>query len=130
VSASRTLRRPAVLVWFGLFAAPFAWTAQHVAGIELTISACHDNTAGPGWDVPVDPVVIATTALAALIAVLGGLAAVNAWRATRGVDDSDPPPDGRIHFLAIIGMTITPLFLAIILMSGLGSILLAECVQS
>ena len=31
-----------------------------------------------------------------------------------------PRPPGRIHFLAVIGMTITPLFLAIILMSGLG----------
>jgi len=124
------LRSPSVLVWVGLFAAPFAWAAQHVAGIETTISQCHDNTAGPAWDVPVDPVVIATTAVAACVAVLGGLAAVSVWRATRGIDDSDAPPPGRNHFLAIIGMTITPLFLAIILMSGLGSTFMSGCVQS
>jgi hypothetical protein len=119
-----------VIVWFGVFAAPFAWAAQHVAGIELTISQCHDNADGPAWDVPLDPVMAATTAVAAGIAVLGGLAAVNAWRATRDAEEDDPPPPGRIYFLSVIGMTITPLFLAIIVMSGLGSILLAHCVQS
>ena len=122
--------KASVSVWIGLFAAPFAWAAQHVAGIELTIGQCHDNAAGPAWDVPVDPVTIATTAVAACVAVLGGLAALSAWRATRGVDDDDPPPGGRNHFLATVGMTISPLFLAIILMSGLGSTLMSGCVQS
>jgi hypothetical protein len=122
--------RAAAAVWIGLFAAPFAWAAQHVAGIELTIGQCHDNAPGPAWDLPVDPVTIATTAIAASIAVLGGLAALSAWRATRGVDDDDAPPAGRNHFLAIVGMTISPLFLAIILMSGVGSTLMSGCVQS
>jgi hypothetical protein len=124
------LLAPSVLVWVGLFAAPFAWAAQHVAGVQLTISQCHDNANGPAWDVPVHPIVIATTAVAAGVAVLGGLAAINAWRATREAEEDDAPPPGRIHFLAVIGMTITPLFLAIILMSGLGSIFLPVCVQS
>jgi hypothetical protein len=127
VTATRT---PALLGWVGLFAAPMAWASQHVAGIELTFSACHDNTAGPAWDVPLDPVTIAITAVAACTAVLGGLAAVAAFRATRKVEDDDPPPPGRIHFLSVIGMTISPLFLAIILMSGLGSIFMSGCVQS
>ena len=122
--------RPAALMWFGLFAAPAAWAAQHVAGIALTIGECHDNTAGPAWHVDVDAWTVAVTAVAAVVAVLGGVAAVAAWRGARDADDSDPPPRGRTHFLAIIGMTISPLFLAIILMSGLGTVLLAQCVQS
>jgi hypothetical protein len=35
-----------------------------------------------------------------------------------------------MHFLSVIAMTTTPLFVAIILMSGLGSLLLTPCHQS
>ena len=42
----------------------------------------------------------------------------------------EPPPKGRLPFLAIVGMAITPLFLAIILMDGLGVVFLPECSQS
>ena len=119
-----------VLMWFGLFGAPFAWAAQHVAGVALTIGQCHDNAAGPNWDVHVDGWVLAVTVAAATVAVLAGLSAVAAWRSARDADDSDPPPAGRIHFLGIVGLTISPLFLAIILMSGLGAVFLPQCVQS
>ena len=124
------MRRVDALMWFGLFGAPFAWAVQHVAGVMLTIAACHDNTAGPDWRPDVDAVAGVVTALAAVVALLALLAAVAAWRSARDADDSDPPPAGRIHFLGIVGLTISPLFLAIILMSGLGTIFLSECVQS
>jgi heme/copper-type cytochrome/quinol oxidase subunit 2 len=124
------VRRADALMWFGLFAAPAAWAAQHVAGIALTIGQCHDNTAGPDWRVHVDTWAAIITAAAAVVALLGLLSAVAAWRSARDADDSDPPPAGRVHFLGIIGLTISPLFLAIILMSGLGTIFLSQCVQS
>jgi hypothetical protein len=124
------MRRADALMWFGLFGAPFAWAAQHVTGVMLTIAACHDNTAGPDWRPGVDAVAAVVTAAAALVAVLALLSAVAAWRRVREADDSDPPPAGRIHFLGIIGLAISPLFLAIILMSGLGTIFLSECAQS
>ena len=124
------MRRASALMWFGLFAAPFAWAAQHVTGVLLTIGQCHDNAAGPDWQVHVDTWAIVVTAAAALIASLGLLSAVLAWRSTRDADDDDPPPAGRVHFLGIVGLAISPLFLAIILMSGLGTIFLPQCVQS
>ena len=124
------MRRAGALMWFGLFAAPFAWAAQHVTGIMLSIGQCHDNAAGPDWQVHVDAWAAVVTGIAAVIAALGLLAAVAAWRSTRDAGDSDPPPAGRIHFLGVIGLTISPLFLAIILMSGLGTIFLSPCVQS
>jgi hypothetical protein len=125
-------RRPSrdVLMWFGLFGAPFAWALQHISGVLLTIGQCHDNTAGPAWDLHQDLWVTVATATCATVAALGGLSAVAAWHSTRDADDSDPPPAGRVHFLGIVGLTISPLFLAIILMSGLGSIFLPHCVQS
>ena len=124
------MRRADALMWFGLFGAPFAWAIQHVAGVMLSIATCHDNTAGPDWQPPFDAVTGIVTAVAAVIAVLALLAAVAAWHSARDADDSDPPPAGRIHFLAIVGLTISPLFLAIILMSGIGSTSMAACVQS
>ena len=117
-------------MWFGLFAAPAAWALQHVSGVELQYATCHDNTAGPGYDIHVDAWTLAVTIAAAAIAVLGGLASVGAWRATREAEEDDAPPAGRIHFLAVIGMTITPLFLALILMAGLGEVFLPSCLQS
>jgi hypothetical protein len=124
------VKRADALMWFGLFGAPAAWTAQHVTGVMLTIGACHDNTDGPDWQLHVDTWAAVTTAVAALIAILALLAAIAAWRSAGDADDSDPPPQGRIHFLGIVGLTISPLFLAIILMSGLGTIFLSQCVQS
>jgi hypothetical protein len=117
-------------MWVGLFAAPAAWALLHVSGVELQFATCHDNTVGPSSGVNVDAVTLVVTIAAAAVAVLGGLAAVGAWRATRAAEDDDAPPAGRIHFLAVIGMTTTPLFLALILMAGLGEVFLPSCVQS
>jgi hypothetical protein len=131
------VKRPRVssleaLMWFGLLGAPAAWTFQHVAGYGLTEAAC--NAAGTTWSTPVDAWTIVVTTGAAAIALLAGLAAFLAFRRTRQVEgvggSEEPPPKGRIHFLAVVGITISPLFFAIIVMSGLGSIFLANCVQS
>ena len=124
------MRRAALLMWFGLFAAPAAWALQHVSGIELQYAQCHDNTPGPAYGIHVDAWTLVITIAAAAIAVLGGLASIAAWRATRDAEDDDAPPAGRIHFLSVIGMTITPLFLALILMAGLGEVFLPSCLQS
>ena len=124
-----TLRRPSVprslLLWFGVFGAPFAWAAQHVAGYGLTEASC--GLAGKRTGVALDTWTIVVTAVGASTAVLSGLAAVAVFRATR--ETGEEPPGGRVHFLSIVGMTISPLFTLIILMSGLGSIFLANCHQ-
>jgi hypothetical protein len=117
-----------LLVWFGVFGAPAAWAAQHVAGYALTAAEC--SPAGTMWDVHVNTWTVAFTATAAAIAVLAWLSSVRAFLSTRGASHDDPPPQGRTHFLAVIGMTVAPLFLAIILMSGAGVLGLEVCEQS
>jgi hypothetical protein len=113
------------LVWFGLLGAPGAWVAQHLTGYALTEAAC--NEAGRGWDVPIDALTAALTAAAAALAVLAGLAALAAFRSTRGAGGK--PPAARVHFLGIAGIVVAPLFLAIIVMSGVGVIVLEGCRQ-
>ncbi len=126
------LRRPSadLLMWTGLLAAPAAWTGQHITGLWLEITRCHDRAAGASPGIPVDAITIVVGAAAALLAVIGLAAAVAAWRSARDADDDDAPPPGRIHFMGVIGMTISPLFLAMILMSSAGGIAIMECVQS
>jgi hypothetical protein len=118
------------LAWLGALGPPFVWAAQHVAGYATALADCPDNTAGPGWHVPVDTLTIVIGATAATLTVLCGVAALRAWRATREAEDDDAPPSGRVHFLSVIGLTITPLFLAMIVMSSAGAIAFSECVQS
>jgi hypothetical protein len=119
---------PSLLAWFGVFAAPAAWTLQHVFGLGITLAAC--DRAGDSFGIAVNAVTIVLTAAAAATAVAGGVSAVLAFLAMRGTSKDDAPPPGRIFFLSIVGMAISPLFLAIILMSGSGVLSLTLCQQS
>jgi hypothetical protein len=69
-------------------------------------------------------------AVAFAIATSAGLTALAMFRGTADVDKDDAPPPGRVHFLAIVGMTVTVLFLLIIVMTGLGVVILPDCAQS
>ncbi len=113
------------LLWFGLLGGPAAWTSQHVFGMGMTLAAC--NVAGTRWGIPVVAWTIAAMVSAAVVTVLAGLASLEVWRDTR--DAGEQPPGSRIHFLSVVGMTINPLFLFIILMSGLGASVLGDCRQ-
>jgi hypothetical protein len=124
------MRRAGLFAWFGVLGPPFAWAVQHVAGFSVGLADCPDNTPGPGWSVPVNALTVAIGGLAAIAAALAGVAAIAAFRATRDAEESDAPPAGRIHFLALIGITITPLFLAMIAMSTAGAIVATGCTQS
>jgi hypothetical protein len=116
-----------VLLLFAVLGAPTAWVTQFLAGYALTEAAC--NTVGQSWDVPLDTLVVALTAAAAAVSVLAGLAALATFRATRSAGEGGAPPGGRVHFLAIVGMTVAPLMLAIIVMSGAGVLALDGCRQ-
>ena len=114
------------LMWFGLLGAPFAWAAHHVVGISLIEAAC--NPPSPQWGVPVDGWTVATTTVAAIVAALSVAAAFMAYRATR--DAGTVIPESRVRFLAIVGIVVSPLFLSIVLMSGITVVAFPECVQS
>jgi hypothetical protein len=120
-----------LLTWFGALGAPFAWTLQFLVGFFFAEAAC--NEAGTRWGVPVDGAAIAATVTAAVVAVLAGLSALAVFRETRdargeGGSEEDPPL-GRMNFLATIGIVISPLFLFIIVMNGVGVAVLANCHQ-
>ena len=109
--------------WLGVLGAPLAWTGQHVAGFALAEADCSAVVS-----VDLDAWTTALTIAAAAVAVAAAGASVLAYRDTR--DAGDSPPASRIRFLAQIGMTIAPLFLALILMNGIGVLSLPGCRQS
>jgi hypothetical protein len=119
-----------LFAWLGVFMPPFAWAAQHVLGYATGLADCPDNTAGPGWHVPVDGLTVAIGGTATVLVLLGGAFSLVAFLATREAEEDDAPPAGRIHFLSVIGITIAPLFLAIVLMSSAGAIIANGCTQS
>jgi hypothetical protein len=112
-------------LWFGVAGAPVAWGFQF--GIGYWITQTHCNEATGGWSGVSQGWVIGLTVVAALVAVAAGLVAVGLFRATREVEHDSAPPDGRTHFLSVVGMAITPLFLFIIVMNGVGASYLSPC---
>lgn len=114
-----------MLVWFGILGAPVAWTVQLWITSGLTLAAC--SAAGRHWDIPVDPLTTALTLLATLSAVLAAASATVVLRATG--DAGGEPPAARVHFLAVIGLTVSFLFGCLIVMTGLGIVFHDLCHQ-
>jgi hypothetical protein len=124
------MTRPSLesLQWFGLLAGPLAFLCEHVVGVGATFADC--SPAGSGWAVPMHSIQIGVTAAAAVVIVLAEVAAVLAFRATQGVDKEGEPPLGRIRFLSTAALAIGPLFLALVLLGGVGAAVHANCHQS
>jgi len=119
------LRRPEFLQWFGLFGAGLVWVAQLVIGFGVTVAAC--GPAGSGWNLDVDIWQIVLMAIGVPLALLSEAAALAIFLETRGLHHSDPPPWGRRHFFAAAAILGNVLFIAIILLSGIGAIASTPC---
>jgi hypothetical protein len=129
VIAAQPPRPSPVLQWVGLLGAPVAWGTQHILGIGLSLAQC--NPSGEKWGLPLEALTLAVMGVAAALAAGSVLASFLVLRTMNRRDgDSEELPDARIRFLAVLGLTIGPLLLCIILMSGLGSALHGSCGQS
>jgi hypothetical protein len=111
-------QRAARLMWVGVWAGPVAWALQHAAGVMFGLAQCNPN--GQRWEIPLRTWDVLIAILAGLVAVAGIVAAILAFRGTSDRSEA-PPPASRIHFMAAMALTIGPLFLAIILLNGLGT---------
>jgi hypothetical protein len=116
-----------VLMWVGILGAPVAWACQHVFGFGVTQAGC--SIGSRGWHVPIDTWTAIATSVAGALAICGLVASVLTFRAVRDAEIDTAPPHGRIYFVSICGIVISPLFLAIILMSGVATLVLSNCQQ-
>ena len=123
---SRT--RLEALQWFGLLGGPLAFMLEHVTGVFSAFADC--NPAGSRWDYPQHMVQLGAMSLAGLVIVLAEGAAFLAYRETRQLDYEADPPPGRIRFLATAALAVGPLFLTLVLFSGLGAAVYPSCHQA
>ncbi len=113
-----------LLVWYGVLGAPVAWALAHLVGVGATDAGC-SPIGVPG---SIDGWALGILVIAGLAAAGAEVAAILTFLATR--ESGEELPASRIHFLAVIGMMLGVLFLALILMAGIGALFLPECVQS
>jgi hypothetical protein len=116
------------VLWYAVLGAPTAWALEFWIGYWAAEARC----GRPGSHVAVDTaawtIVVGIVALAVAIGALA--TAIALWRRTSGTDVKGPPPQGRIRFLAAVGMTVGPLFITLIAMTSVGVLVLMPCNQS
>lgn len=122
------MKRLELLQWFGLLAAPFAWTAQFLAGLAIAGAYC--APAGSRWGVSIEAWQIALAAAAGTVAVCAALSALTLYREVRDVEDDAPGPRGRLHFFSVASVAGDVLFLALIALTAVGAVSHAGCRQS
>jgi hypothetical protein len=121
-------RRVEILIWLGLFAAPAAFTFEHVFGWGLSEANC--EVVGRQWGISFDAWVAVVTAIAAAAAAAGLTSALVAYRAIKGTDNDAAPPVGRVWLLAVCGIVVSSLMFILILLGGSGALLLGHCHQA
>lgn len=120
---------PAALTqWFAMGGAGVAWFFQEIFGYWISQGNCAESSSG--WGSGAQFWTIVASAMAAVIAIAAGLVAVGLFRGTLEAETDGGAPPGRVRFLAIVGMAMTPLFLAIIVMNGVGAGVLSPCQTS
>ncbi len=125
------------VVWFAVLGGPGAWAAQFVINLTFTFAQC--NAPAGRWELPVHGWQIAVSAGAIVIGLAAQAASLWLYLRTVNIDhiaeaerhgEGSAPPTGRINFLAMVGLTVNFLSLAIIVMTAIGAPLLPVCQQS
>ena len=118
--------RAEFLQWYGLFGAAIIWAAQLVVGFGVAIADC--NVDSQRIDLVVWQIVLLVIAL--VFAIAAEVAAVHVVLSTRELEYDGPPPGGRQHFFAWAAMLGNIIFLALIVLTGVGAISHGRCHQS
>ncbi|MGI8712602.1 MAG: hypothetical protein ACR2NR_05335 [Solirubrobacteraceae bacterium] len=122
-------------MWFGVMGGGTAFAIQFVAGLAFTFAQCGRSGR---TDVPVQSWQTALSAAGVLVGLTAMGTALRLYRASAVGDipahlregDDAPPPIGRIHFLATVGLLVNLLAVTIMIMTAVGAPLLQQCQQS
>jgi hypothetical protein len=128
---------PTLVTWFGVIGGAVAWALAFVAGYGFGLAHCFPT--GTSYSFPLSGWQIGA-AVAGLVIALASIG-VCVWIFLRtfrigdvaGMErrgDGAPPPAGRLQFLAMTGLTVNLLAIAIIVMDGVGAPILHACQQS
>jgi hypothetical protein len=114
------------LVWFGVLGGSVAWAVQFVANLAFSFAQCNQPT--DRWQLPVRGWQIGLGAGALAVGLASWAVALRIYLRTKDADEA--PPDGRIQFLSVVGLTVNFLSLAIVVLTTVGAPLLEVCRQS
>ena len=133
-----TARRPSNLVlWFGVLGGGAAWTIEFVTGLYFTWAQC--NQPDGRTQVPLREWQTGLAAGGALVGLIAFGVCLWIYLSTHQIDDvageerrgeGHPPPLGRVHFLAVVGMTVNVIVIVIMVITAIGAPNLAFCQQS
>jgi hypothetical protein len=123
-----SIRTLSILQWLGFLGGGVVWWAEFLAGTGASQARC--NPGGGRWGIPHDAVQAALMGVGFACVLAAQAAAVMVFRATRGVGEEDPPPQGRLHFFAVAALFANSLFLVIILLTGVATIADRACHQA
>jgi hypothetical protein len=111
--------RTNLLLLFGLLAAPLAWASQLVVGWGIGEARC--SVAGMEWGLD------SQAGTAALLGATGAIAlaglGVSAWLQRSAARDER----GRVAFMAGGGILVSAVFVALILLGGVGALFVEHC---
>lgn len=124
-----------LLLWFGVLGGGMAWTTQFVAGLYFSWAQCSENgrTHLPvrEWQTGLAAggtvVALISIAVSLRIYLRSYKIADVAGEERRG--DGHAPPLGRIHFLAVVGLTVNVLVIVIMIITAIAAPNLALCQQ-
>lgn len=123
-------------LWFGLLAAPLAWSAQLMADYALIAHSCFPATGQRDTLLypSVAAIVLILSALAILTAIAGIVVAARSYRRIGGDHPADrtqfhdaPIAVGRARFMALTGVLASTLFVGGIVLHTVGILMLAPC---
>ncbi len=114
------------VLWYAVLGAPAAYAMQLGIGYWLSEAQC--SPTGEEWGIPLGTWAIVVGAVALALALGAGATAFVLYR--RSHDGGEGLPASRIAFLAVVGMTVSALFTALIVMSAVGSFAFRVCNQS
>lgn len=123
-------------IWFGVMGGPVAWTVQFLINLWFTYAQCSPTGR---WQLPIKwwqiglsigALAIGLAATAVCVWLYRNTSEIEGMTATVRRGFGGAPPEARIHFLAVVGLTVNFLTIAIIVMTGVGAPLLTVCRQS
>jgi hypothetical protein len=123
-------------LWFGLLAAPLAWSAQLMADYALIAHSCFPATGQRDTLLypSVATIVLVVSALAIVTGIAGIVVAARSYGRVGGQHESDrqqfhdaPIAVGRARFMALTGILASSLFLGGIVLHTVGILMLVPC---
>lgn len=112
----RALR--AGISWSGLLCGPLAWAISTQLNYALVDWQCRNKV----------PVIPLAALLLALFALAGGALSWQAWRESGGGVETRREGDTE-RFTAMLGMLAAALFALVVIMQGMASLILDECIR-